>query len=68
MAPSIESAASLEESNNRIGIPTISIEHNQKKEIKKEDFLPSTKEEKEAYQAIKDIENPYYRLWISQVN
>lgn len=56
-APSVESAVSLEESNNRIGIPTISIEHNQKKEIKKEDFFPSTKEEKKADQAIKNIEN-----------
>ncbi|ACO38170.1 conserved hypothetical protein (plasmid) [Borreliella burgdorferi 29805] len=57
VAPSIESAVSLGESNNRIGIPTISIEHNQKKEIKKEDFFPSTKEEKQADKAIKDIEN-----------
>ncbi len=31
VAPSVESAVSLGESNNRIGIPTISIEHNQKK-------------------------------------
>lgn len=57
VAPSVESAVSLGESNNRIGIPTISIEHNQKKEIKKEDFVPSTKEEKKADKAIKDIEN-----------
>ncbi len=56
MAPSVESAVSLEESNNR-SIPTISIEHNQKKEIKKGDFSPSTKEEKKADQAIKNIEN-----------
>ncbi|WP_215536350.1 P12 family lipoprotein [Borreliella bavariensis] len=57
VAPSVESAVSFGESNNRIGIPTISIEHNQKKEIKKEDFFPSTKEEKKADKAIKDIEN-----------
>ncbi len=56
VAPSVESAVSLEESNNR-SIPTISIEHNQKKEIKKGDFSPSTKEEKKADQAIKNIEN-----------
>ncbi|WP_215535756.1 P12 family lipoprotein [Borreliella bavariensis] len=57
VAPYVESAVSFGESNNRIGIPTISIEHNQKKEIKKEDFFPSTKEEKKADKAIKDIEN-----------
>ncbi|WP_434239316.1 P12 family lipoprotein (plasmid) [Borreliella burgdorferi] len=57
VAPSVESAVSLGESNNRIGIPTISIEHNQKKEIKEEDFFPSTEEEKQADKAIKDIEN-----------
>ncbi|WP_151060768.1 P12 family lipoprotein [Borreliella turdi] len=55
----IDPVVSLETSNNKTSIPatTISIEHNQKKEIKKDDFLPSTKEEKKADQAIKEIEN-----------
>ncbi|WP_210372830.1 P12 family lipoprotein, partial [Borreliella garinii] len=52
---------SLETSNNKASIPptttTISIEHNQKKEIKKEQLLPSTKEEKRADKEIKNIEN-----------
>ncbi|PRR15853.1 hypothetical protein CV650_05215 [Borreliella burgdorferi] len=48
---------SLETSANKVSIPTISIKHNQKKEIKKEDLSPSTKEEKKADKAIKDIEN-----------
>ncbi|WP_330529066.1 P12 family lipoprotein [Borreliella valaisiana] len=59
VAPSsVESEVSLGgASNNKIGIPTISIEHNQKKEIKKGYFFPSTKEEKKADNAIKYIEN-----------
>ncbi|WP_210375917.1 P12 family lipoprotein, partial [Borreliella garinii] len=54
---------SLETSNNKASIPTttISIEHNQKKEIKKEikkeQLFPSTKEEKRADKEIKNIEN-----------
>ncbi|MCD2393516.1 P12 family lipoprotein [Borreliella burgdorferi] len=56
VAPSVESAVSLETSNNKVSIPTISIKHNQKRD-KKEDLSPSTKEEKKADKAIKDIEN-----------
>ncbi|WP_215536802.1 P12 family lipoprotein [Borreliella bavariensis] len=44
--------------NNRVNIANISIdEHAQKKEIKKEDLIPSTDEEKRADEAIKDLGN-----------
>ncbi|WP_215536337.1 P12 family lipoprotein [Borreliella bavariensis] len=41
--------------SNKAGIP--SIEHAQKKEIKKEDLIPFTNEEKKANETIKNIEN-----------
>ncbi|SCW38115.1 hypothetical protein SAMN02983004_00848 [Borreliella japonica] len=44
--------------NNRVDIANISIDaHAQKKEIKKEDLIPSTDEEKRADKAIKDLGN-----------
>ncbi|WP_151073898.1 P12 family lipoprotein [Borreliella turdi] len=55
----IDPAVSLETANNKTSIPTttISIEDNQKKEIKNDDLIPSTKEEKKADKEIKNIEN-----------
>ncbi len=41
---------------NKANIPNISIVHTQKKEIKEEDLIPSTNEEKEADEAIKYLE------------
>ncbi|WP_151074082.1 P12 family lipoprotein [Borreliella turdi] len=43
--------------DDKADIPNIIIEHDQKKEIKKDDLIPSTREEKRADQAIKEIEN-----------
>ncbi len=52
----IEPIIPSESPKNKANIPNISIAHTQKKEIKGEDLIPSTKEEKEADEAIKYLE------------
>ncbi len=52
----IEPIIPSESLKNKANIPNISIAHTQKKEIKGEDLIPSTKEEKEADEAIKYLE------------
>ncbi len=52
----IEPIIPSESPKNKANIPNISIVHTQKKEIKEEDLIPSTKEEKEADEAIKYLE------------
>ncbi|WP_210376358.1 P12 family lipoprotein, partial [Borreliella burgdorferi] len=49
----IEPIMPSESPKNKANIPNISIVHTQKKEIKEEDLIPSTNEEKEADEAIK---------------
>ncbi len=52
----IEPIIPSESPKNKANIPNISIVHTQKKEIKEEDLIPSTNEEKEADEAIKYLE------------
>ncbi|MCD2331189.1 P12 family lipoprotein, partial [Borreliella burgdorferi] len=52
----IEPIIPSESPKNKANIPNISIVHTQKKEIKEEDLIPSTNEEKEADKAIKYLE------------
>nr|WP_248782090.1 P12 family lipoprotein [Borreliella burgdorferi]UOX75783.1 P12 family protein [Borreliella burgdorferi N40] len=52
----IEPIIPSESPKNKANIPNISIAHTQKKEIKKENLIPSTNEEKEADKAIKYLE------------
>ncbi len=52
----IEPIIPSESPKNKANIPNISIAHTQKKEIKEEDLIPSTNEEKEADEAIKYLE------------
>ncbi len=52
----IEPIMPSESPKNKANIPNISIVHTQKKEIKEEDLIPSTNEEKEADEAIKYLE------------
>ncbi len=52
----IEPIIPSESPKNKANIPNISIAHTEKKEIKEEDLIPSTNEEKEADEAIKYLE------------
>ncbi|WP_418905552.1 P12 family lipoprotein [Borreliella japonica] len=53
----IESRVYSESLNNKASISNISIGHAQKKEIKKEELIPSTNDEQKANEAIKNIES-----------
>ncbi|WP_418905161.1 P12 family lipoprotein (plasmid) [Borreliella finlandensis] len=54
----LKSTVSLKSLKNKVDIPnTTSIEHAQKKEIKKGDLIPYTNEEKKADKAIKHLKN-----------
>ncbi|OJH14667.1 hypothetical protein ER70_07310, partial (plasmid) [Borreliella bissettiae] len=57
----IEPIIPSESPKNKANIPNISIAHTQKKEIKREDLIPSTNEEKEADEAIKHLEKNFLK-------